>query len=157
VKRTRFLEAEKWGGPERDDEPRHPLVVECSDFAVALFQEVQAAGWLAEDAHQEHPLWEILSGTSCASAKLAGALGDDEWPPDELFAGDVIVRLKKARGYLRDALRGLESAEEESIATPQWRHQTRVKVTGFLAQTEDFLHEARRVLEDLEDEESGGL
>jgi len=144
------LDAEMWQGPERDDEVRHPLVLECSDLAVALHREVHNAGWLPEDAHQEHPLWEILTGTSCASAKLAGALNmscrDDEWPPDRLIAGNVIVRLKKARNYLRDALRGLDSADEEFIATPQWRHQARLKVVDVLTRTGHLLRDARRVL-----------
>ena len=46
-----------------------------------------------------------------ASAKLAGALNrgscDEEWPPPPIFAGDTLVRLKKARGFLRDALAAL--------------------------------------------------
>lgn len=157
------LDAEMWQGPERDDEMRHPLVLECSDLAVALHHEVHNAGWLPEDAHQEHPLWEILTGTSCASAKLAGALNmsyrNDEWPPDRLIAGSVIVRLKKARNYLRDALRGLDSADEESIATPQWRHQARQKVVNVLTRTGHLLRDARRTLADPshEDEDDLGI
>ncbi len=153
------LEAEKWKGPGREEEERQPLVEECSDLAVALHHEIHNAGWLAEDAHQEHPLWEILSGVSCASAKLAGALGmssrHDEWPPDRMIAGNVIVRLKKARVYLQDALRGLDSAEEEALATPQWRHQTRLKVIDVLAQSEDLLREVREVLADGDDDDTG--
>jgi len=153
------LEAEKWKGPERLDEERHPLVEECSDFAVALYHEIHNAGWLAEDAHQEHPLWVIQTGVTCASAKLAGALGmssrSDEWPPDRMIAGNVIVRLKKARNYLRDALNGLDSVEEEALTTPQWRHQTRLKVINVLAQTEDLLREARDVLATPDDEDFG--
>lgn len=152
------LEAEKWKGPEAEEEESHPLVEECSDLAVALHHEIHNAGWLPEDAHQEHPLWEIQSGVCCASAKLAGALGMssryDEWPPDRMIAGNVIVRLKKARGYLRDALRGLDSAEEEALATPQWRHQTRLKVIDVLAQTDELLREVREVLAE-EDDETG--
>ncbi len=151
------LEAEKWQGPERDEEVRHPLVEECSDYAVALHHEIHNAGWLPEDAHQEHPLREIIDGVTIASAKLAGALGMscrlDEWPPDDLIAGNVIVRLKKARGYLRDALRGLDSADEEAIATPPWRHHTRLKVIGILEQTQELLREARRVYENPEDDD----
>ena len=78
----------------------------------------------------------------------------DEWPPDRMIAGNVIVRLKKARGYLRDALRGLDSAEEEALATPQWRHQTRLKVIDVLAQTDDLLREVREVLAE-EDDDTG--
>lgn len=155
------LQAEKWKGPERDDEERHPLVEECSDFAVALHYEIHNAGWLAEDAHEEHPLWEIQNGVTSASAKLAGALDMscrcDEWPPDRLIAGNVIVRLKKARAYLRDALNGLDSAEEEALATPQWRHQTRLKVIDILAETDDLLREARDVLASPDDDDDLGI
>lgn len=150
------LEAEKWKGPEQFEEERHPLVEECSDFAVALHHEIHNAGWLTEDAHHEHPLWEIVNGVTTASAKLAGALGmsshSNKWPPDRMIAGNVIVRLKKARGYLRDALNGLGSAEEEALATPQWRHQTRLKVIDVLAQTEDLLRETRDVLAEGDDD-----
>lgn len=149
------LEVEKWKEAESFEEERHPLVVECSDLAVCLDHEIHNAGWLAEDAHEEHPLWEIQHGVTCASAKLAGALGMslryDEWPPDRMIAGNVIVRLKKARSYLRDALRGLDSVEEESLATPQWCHQSRLKVTNILAQTEDLLREARQVFTEGDD------
>lgn len=150
------LEAEKWNGPERSDEERHPLEEECSDLAVALYHEIHNAGWLAMDAQEEHPLWEIQNGVSIASTKLAGALGMscryDEWPPDRLIAGNVIVRLKKARGYLRDALNGLDSAEEEALATPPWRHQTRIRIIDVLAQTEDLLREVREVLDRPDDD-----
>lgn len=148
------LEAEQWKDPEHDEEKRHPLVEDCSDLAVALHHEIHNAGWLPEDAHQEHPLREIIDGVMIASAKLAGALGmsiHDEWPPDELIAGNFIVRLKKARGYLQDALRGLDSADEENLATPPWRHHTRLKVNGILEQTQELLREARGVYEIPED------
>lgn len=153
------MEADKWKGSEGFDDERHPLVEECSDLAVAIHHEIDAAKWLAEDAHREHPLWEIMNGVRSASAKLAGALGmttqSEEWPPDPMIAGNVIVRLKKARGYLRDALSGLDSAEEEALATPKWRHQTRIKVIDILAQTDDLLREARDVLANPDDDDLG--
>jgi hypothetical protein len=146
------LEAEKWKGENQFEEERHPLVEECCDLAIELYHDVLNAGWVAEDAQDEHPLREILNSVSSASAKLAGALGMaeryDEWPPERSIAGNIIVRLKKARGYLDDALRGLDSAEEEALATPKWRHQTRFKIIGILAQTQDFLREAREVLDE---------
>lgn len=148
------LEAEKWKGENQFEDERHPLVEECCDFAIELYHDVQNAGWVAEDAQDEHPLREIVNSMSSASAKLAGALGD-EWPPDRLIAGNVIVRLKKSRGYLRDALLGLDSADEEALATPKWRHQTRLKVIDILAQTETFLREARGVLEVADDDDLG--
>lgn len=54
--------------------------------------------------------------------------------------------------YLRDALSGLDSAEEEALATPQWRHQTRLKVIDVLAQTDDLLREVRVVLAEKDDD-----
>jgi hypothetical protein len=153
------LEAEKWKGEDPFDEKRHPLVEECSDLAIQLYHDVQNAGWVAEDSQHEHPLREIVNGVSSASAKLAGALGSaarhDEWPPQRDIAGNVIVRLKKARGYLQDALRGLESAEEEALATPKWRHETRMRVIDVLIQTEAFLREARAVLDPGDDDDLG--
>jgi hypothetical protein len=153
------LEAEKWKGDDTFEEERHPLVEECSDLAVKLHKDVRSAGWISEDAQGEHPLREIVHGVSSASAKLAGALGMtsrlDEWPPDRSIAGNVIVRLKKARGYLRDALSGLDSAEE-ALATPKWRHETRFKIIDVLAQTEVFLREARAVL-NVEDDDDLGI
>lgn len=141
-------EAEKWKD-DFEEEKRHPLVEQCSDLAIAVRCEIREAGWMPENAHREHPLGEISDGVMIASAKLGGALGmaDEEWPPDSLIAGNVIVRLKKARGYLKDAIRGLDAAEEESLATPQWRHETRIKVIDVLAQTETLLREARGVYE----------
>lgn len=153
------LEAEKWKGENQFEEERHPLVKECCDLAVDLHKVIQQAGWVAIDAHQEHPLREIVHSVSSASAKLAGALGMgtrcDEWPPERLIAGHVIVRLKKTRNYLRDALRGLDSADEEAHATPEWRHQTRSKVMEVLAQTQILLNEAREVLNDTDIDDLG--
>jgi hypothetical protein len=112
---------------------------------------------LEEDAHDEHPLWEIQSSVTSASAKLAGALGMsddlDDWPPDPIIAGNVIVRLKKARDYLRDALRALESAEEESLAVPEWRNETKFKIIDILAQAQELLREARGVYEKPKDDD----
>jgi hypothetical protein len=151
------LEAEKWKGENQFEEDRHPLVEECCDLAIGLYHDVQNAGWVSEDAQDEHPLREIVNSVSSASAKLAGALGMaeryDEWPPDRLIAGNVIVRLKKARGYLRDALRGLDSADEEALASPKWRQRTRLKVIDILARTETLLREAREVLDPRDDDD----
>ena len=152
------IEAEKWKG-EEPDERRHPLVERCSDLAVKLHKDVDARGWLVKDNHAEHPLREIVTGVMIASAKLAGALGrshrDEEWPPPALFAGNVLVRLKKARGYLRDAIRGLDSADEEGLATPEWRDRVRRQVEGFLAENQRLIREVRNVLADDVDPDGG--
>ncbi len=143
------LESEAWKGDPFERE-RHPLVERCSDFAVKLHKEVEHAGWLPrEQWHREHPLAEIVDGVMIASAKLAGALGsagDREWPPPALFAGDTLVRLKKARAALRDALGGLEAATEQHLATAAWRAATLRETTAIRAEVEDLITEVRTVL-----------
>jgi hypothetical protein len=137
-----------WQGEER---PRPPLVTQVTDLAVRLHREVKS--WLPEGASAEHPLREIVTGVMIAGAKLAGALTnhDFEWPPEELFAGDVLVRLKKARGHLRDAIAGLDAADLENLATPAWRAFVRKEVRSILEEVEGLIVEVRRVLSDEEE------
>ena len=52
-------------------------------------------------------------------AKLAGALNGRAWPPPVDFCAGIIVRLKRARAYLDDALRATESCQEERLVSPQ--------------------------------------
>ena len=134
-----------------DEWENHPLVETCSDLASRLYHDVKDHAWVAESASHEHPLNEIVDGVQIASAKLAGALNgsvrDEEWPPDPLFAGDTLVRLKKARRYLRDALAGLDSADEQRLAEPEWRSQARIEVNAIVAHVEALIKEVRARLE----------
>jgi hypothetical protein len=135
---------------KEDSEP-HPLVGSCSDLGVRIHQEVKGNGWLDEYALEEHPLRIALFGVQSAAAKLAGALGiyrDDEWPPAPLFAGDTLVRLKKARGYLRDAIAGLDAADDENLATAPWRAIAHKEIEDILSQVQHLIGEVRDVLEE---------
>ena len=147
------LETEKWKDEDSSDQG-HPLVARCSDLAVKLHHELDAHTWIPADALGEHPLHEVVSRVMSASAKLAGALGisdrDEEWPPPAFNAGNVLVRLKKARGYLRDALRGLDSADEENLATAGWRDRTRREVESILSAVQVLIRVVRAVLADEE-------
>ncbi len=147
-------EAESWKGEDPFERDRHPLVDRCIDLSVRIHHEVEAAGWLPEGAHEEHPIAEIVSASMCAGPKLGGALsirGEDEWPPDPLFAGDTLVRLKKGRAYLRDAIRGLDSADDEDLATPEWRAETRRQLAEILAEVHQLIAEVREVLAEEDD------
>jgi len=145
------MEAEKWKGEARDRRP--PLVERASDLAIRAHADLKNEGWLPDEAPQEHPLVEIVSGTMSASAKLAGALGmadEDEWPPDALFAGNVLVRLKKSRDYLRDAIAGLEAAEDEGLAPLAWCAEIRRESSEILGEVQALIQEVREVLADEE-------
>ena len=141
-------DAEDGGG---FDDDWHPLVMRCNALTHRLMDEVEARGWLTDADAREHPLRELVNGVMCAGAKLAGALGskdEDEWPPEKLFAGSVLVRLKKARGYLRDALAGLDAADAQGLAEPMWRAQVCAEATGILGEVDRLIVAVRAVLED---------
>ncbi len=136
-------DAEKWKGEGRK---KHPLAADCHEFAL----ELRNTDILPEGASEEHPLWEIANGVLFASGKLAGALNgcmeDDEWPPDEFSAPSTLVFLKKARHYLQDALRGLDAADEEGLASPEWRKATRERLERILVSAQKLIEEAREGL-----------
>ena len=151
-------EAEKWKGGvagdgdgfDDDDEDEHPLLVRIGALTHRLMDEVEERGWLTDADPQEHPLRDLVNGVMIANGKLAGALGsvdEDEWPPEKLFAGSVLVRLKKARGHLRDALAGLDAADEQGLAEAAWRAQARTEISGVLEEVERLIAEVRAVLE----------
>lgn len=140
-------EADNWKESHDDDD--HPLVTRCQDLAFNIRETVTSKGWLREDDPMEHPVREIADGVMIASAKLGGALntGEDEWPPDPLFAGDTLVRLKKAREALRDSLLGLQSADEQNLATSDWRRACRHEIESILAEVRRLIREVRSSLE----------
>jgi hypothetical protein len=115
-----------------------------------LRRTVEKEGWLSEADHPEHPLRELLDGVMIAGPKLAGALpdssGEDDWPPDPLFAGHVLVRLKKARRHLEIALLGIESAETEHLASPQFLAHAKRETSALLVEVRDLIVEVRASL-----------
>jgi hypothetical protein len=141
------MAAEAWKDPDETQRPE--LLDRAMDLGIRLHRDIEA--WLPADATGEHPLREIVWGVQFGSVKIGGALGhddDEEWPPDPLFAGDTLVRLKKARDHLRDALRGLDSADAENLATPEWRISTRREVSEILGEVQQLIGEVRAVLKE---------
>lgn len=134
---------------------RHPLQVRCSDLGMAIHHAIKDHQWLDESDSAEHPLRDIEFGVDIAAAKLAGALnswGDEErWPPDPLLAGDKLVRLKKARRHLRDALAGMDAAEEQRLADADWRIRTRYEISTILKSVEQLIVEVRAICEKAEE------
>lgn len=148
--------AEAWKGEERGDR-RHPLVRRCSQAGIRAYHDIKGNGWLSAAAREEHPLREIPFGLTTAGAKLAGALQgsqrDEPWPAPALFAGDTLVRLKKARGHLADTLRALDSADAENLATPAWRAHLRQETESILTEVKTLIRQVRAVLRDPGDDE----
>jgi hypothetical protein len=145
------LEADSW----QEDED-HPLVARCSALTERILKETDQRGWLTEADLEEHPLREAVNGVVIAGAKLAGALNrsdDESWPPDPLFAGDILVSLKKARRHLRDALAGLADAAEQGLASPTWLAVVRAEVVKLVADVDELIAELRVLLESTPDDD----
>lgn len=142
---------EAWSrGEEEIEERTHPLQEACTELGLQLHHRIRDEGWLPESVSPEHPLLEISQGVSLAAAKLAGALhrrADEPWPPEPMFAGDTLVRLKKARTFLQDSLAGVESADQDRLATPEWRSQTRIDIQHILNQVQTLIDQVRGSLE----------
>jgi hypothetical protein len=149
--------AEAWMDDNKDEPREHPLVVRCTALFSRLSTDCEEREWLTAFEPQEHPLRELVNGVLIASGKLAGALkrmDDADWPPEALFAGGVLVRLKKARGYLRDALAGADDAAERDIAERVWLAVARAEVVKLIAEVETLIAEVRAVLEAAGDTEA---
>jgi hypothetical protein len=138
--------------PSLLEEPEdHPLVERCMEFSIRARKELLAGGVISDDDSPEHPLQEWVFLMQSASAKLAGALNcsfeEKEWPPPPIFAGDVLVRLKKARGFLKDGLRMLRSAEEDHLAPVVWIAAAGRENVELLDAVEELIREVRDGLE----------
>lgn len=141
------MESETW---KNLPEPQRPELVErAMEFSVQLRKDIH--DWVPEDGNAEHPLNEIAWGVQLAAVKIGGALGHDDdepWPPNALFAGDKLVRLKKSRDCLRDALLAMDSADEENLAPLDWRIATRREIAEILGEVQLLIQDLRDVLKD---------
>jgi hypothetical protein len=134
--------------PEIEEELRrkHPLAERAFELALRLMQQPEENGWLPPDASEEHPLADLAAATAKASAKLAGALNGTRWPPDLMFCAATIVRLAKARVYLDDALRTLESCQQQKLTPSDWLAGTMVELVDLAHDTDELIAELRERL-----------
>jgi len=149
--------AEEWKDEQFEDR-NHPLVERCGDLAMRWRREVTDRGWLGEDDSMEHPLHELVYGVMFAGPKLAGALNrtgddDEDWPPPPIYAGSTLVRLKKARGYLLEALAGAETAVAQGLAEAAWLEAARRDILALLSELDALIREVRAVLEQADGQE----
>jgi hypothetical protein len=93
----------------------HPLVKRVSELSFAMRRAAEEGKWRPAAASQEHPVSELLDATMIAGPKLAGGLNGRPWPPGIEFCAHTIVRLKRAGGYLEDALRAADACREDRL------------------------------------------
>lgn len=131
--------------PEVEDEARsfaHPVAQRATELFYRWQESAEAEGWLPEDAVAEHPVRELLDAMMKAHVKLAAWLNRREWPPELDFCAPTIVRLKKAREYLDDALRAMESCQEEQLLTP-------TQLGPMLVEVVDLAHDVDALIAEL--------
>ena len=54
--------------------------------------------------------------------------------------------MKNARGHLRDALAGLDAADDQDLADAEWRRDAREEIGDILAEVQRLISEVRAVL-----------
>jgi hypothetical protein len=135
--------------PEREDKLdfEHPVAVRAHELTIRLMNEPEARGWVPDNAGEEHPLVDLASTTMKASAKFAGVLNGEEWPPEVEFCASVIVRLKKARSYLGDALLAAEFCAKEGLGDATWIAQVQRELNELAHEGDVMVGELRAKLE----------
>jgi hypothetical protein len=126
---------------------RHPLVERATELSLQLRGTAKQEGWLPEKATQEHPVAELLDAAMIAGAKLAAALNGQVWPPPVDFCAGIIVRLKRARVYIDDALRATESCQEGKLISPQHLGPIVVNLIDLAHDADEIIAELRARLE----------
>ena len=132
--------------PETDNTEQytHPLAERALDLADALSLETEEHAWAPKGAGEEHPVVELEGCVLKAATKLAGALNGQEWPPPVESCGSIIVRLKRARVYLDDALRAMESCQEGKLIPT-------VHLGPILVEVIDLAQDADELIDELRD------
>jgi hypothetical protein len=105
---------------EAELEKTHPVAERAFALTERLMHESEDRQWIPARANNEHPVADLVSSVMSASAKLAGALNGQAWPPEVDLCAHAIVRLKRAQGYLDHALLAAESCAEQKLVDAAW-------------------------------------
>ena len=132
---------------EAELEAKHPLAERAFELSLQVQGTAEEEGWIPADASQKHPAAELSGAIMIAAAKLAGALNGRHWPPGIDECAGIIVRLKKAREYLDDALRAMESCQEEKLVNVQHLGPVLVEVIDLAHDADEIIAELRERLE----------
>jgi hypothetical protein len=126
---------------------KHPLVKRSYQLSLRVMRDTEKRGWLAHEGNSEHPVTVLITGITTAGAKLAGALGSESWPPALDFCAGVIVRLKKAAGYLEDAKLAADSCREENLVDAAWLVEIERELAALTVGTQALIADLRARLE----------
>lgn len=134
--------------PEIEEElnRKHPVAEQAFELSIRIHSAADEHGWIPAGASDEHPVADLVSSVMCAAGKFAGALNGREWPPSVLTCADSIVRLKRARGYLDDALLAAECCAEQQLVEPAWLAKVQRELTTLMRDGDQLISELRELL-----------
>lgn len=125
---------------------KHPLAERAFRLTFALSQKAEEFAWIPAGAGEEHPVAELVGSVMKASAKLASALHGERWPPPLDSCGSIIVRLKRARVHLDDALRAMETCQEDKLIPLTHLGRLLVEVVDLAHDADEIIAELRELL-----------
>ena len=128
-------------------ENEHPLATKAQELALQVMTETEERGWLSLSEHEEHPVAELVDTMFKASVKFAGALNGHNGPIKIDECASTIVRLIKGRVYLDDALRAMESCQEQKLVEMSWLAVVLVEVIDLAHDADEIIAELRERLE----------
>ena len=123
----------------------HPLAERTHELSFRLMNDTE--DWIPADASAEHPVADLSNQVMSAGAKLAGALNGHSWPPPVDFCAHNIVRLKRARGYLDDALLAAEVCGQEKLVDVAWLAEVQQEINAIGRECDLLIGELRAMLE----------
>ena len=124
----------------------HPLASKAQELALQGMNETDERGWLTDKDGEEHPVAELVDTLFKASVKFAGALNGQDWPLGIDECAGIIVRLIKARVYLDDALRAMESCQEQKLVELAWLGVVLVDVVDLAQEADEIIYDLRERL-----------
>lgn len=134
--------------PDEEERPReHPVAARVRALLDDWGNCAEDEGWVPDGAVAEHPVQALLDAMMKAHVKLAAWLNSRDWPPELDFCAITIVRLKKVREYLDDALRALESCQEEQLLPPARMGPMVVELSDLASEVDELIAELRAKLE----------
>lgn len=132
---------------EAELETKHPVAERASELTLRLMGDAEDRNWIPDEASDEHPVAELVSCSMSASAKLAGALNGQTWPPPVDFCASNLVRLKRARSYIDDALLAADTCAEQHLTEPAWLAEAQRELHELAQACDTLIAELRALLE----------
>lgn len=128
---------------EKELAMEHPVAERAFELSLRIRREAKQGGWVPGNATQEHPVVELVDSITFAAAKLAGSLNGHEWPPEREICASIIVRLKRARGRLDDALQALGCCREQRLIDAARLKVMRGEIEILVHETDELITELR--------------